>query len=88
MNAIPDLTIGPAALERVNRNASPDTDGYTQTLFEAGAPLSPFHYQLRKGWRVPYLEEKVHQQFRTHIYGWVREFVRRALTADLGGPRG
>ena len=44
--------------------------GYEQTIYEAGAPLSPFHYQLRKAWRVPYLEEKIHEQFRTHIYGW------------------
>ena len=24
-----------------------------------------------QSWRVPYLEEKIHEQFRTHIYGWV-----------------
>lgn len=24
-----------------------------------------------QAWRVPYLEEKIHEQFRTHIYGWV-----------------
>jgi betaine lipid synthase len=24
-----------------------------------------------QNWRVPYLEEKIHEQFRTHIYGWV-----------------
>lgn len=78
LTAIPELTIGPAAIERAN--ASPEAEGYTQTLFEAGAPLSPFHYQLRKAWRVPYLEEKVHQQFRTHIYGWVSSRV--GPTAD------
>ena len=27
----------------------------------------------REAWRVPYLEEKVHEQFRTHIYGWTWE---------------
>lgn len=68
LGAVPEMTLGPAALQL----AAAETDGeYTQTLFEAGAPLSPFHYQLRKAWRVPYLEEKVHQEFRTHIYGWV-----------------
>jgi betaine lipid synthase len=62
--------------------------GWTESIRDVGAPLSPFHYQLRKvswrevidrwqpradckGWRVPYLEEKIHEQFRTHIYGWV-----------------
>lgn len=24
-----------------------------------------------QAWRIPYLEEKIHEQFRTHIYGWV-----------------
>jgi len=37
--SIPDLSLGPAMKVR---------DGYSQTLFDAGAPLSPFHYQLRK----------------------------------------
>jgi betaine lipid synthase len=39
MSVIPDLNLGPAAETK---------HGYSQTLFEAGAPLSPFHYQLRK----------------------------------------
>jgi betaine lipid synthase len=26
-----------------------------------------------QSWRVPYLEEKIHEQFRTHIYGWTWE---------------
>lgn len=37
--SIPDFSLGPAMQSK---------DGYSQTLFEAGAPLSPFHYQLRK----------------------------------------
>ncbi|CAK9784087.1 hypothetical protein CC85DRAFT_58115 [Cutaneotrichosporon oleaginosum] len=68
LGAVPEITLGPAAIERAVAEGE-----YTQTLFEAGAPLSPFHYQLRKAWRVPYLEEKVHQEFRTHIYGWTWE---------------
>ncbi|KAG8984034.1 hypothetical protein FRB93_006827 [Tulasnella sp. JGI-2019a] len=47
-----------------------------QTIYDMGAPLSPFHYQLRKAWRVPYLEEKIHEQFKTHIYGWTWEDPR------------
>ncbi|WWD20259.1 hypothetical protein CI109_104735 [Kwoniella shandongensis] len=56
---MPELNLGPSAVE--------------QTIYEVGAPLSPFHYHLRKAWRVPYLEEKIHEQFRTHIYGWTWE---------------
>ncbi|KAK8849633.1 hypothetical protein IAR55_004968 [Kwoniella newhampshirensis] len=56
---MPELSLGPSLVE--------------QTIHEVGAPLSPFHYHLRKAWRVPYLEEKIHEQFRTHIYGWTWE---------------
>lgn len=42
MTAIPELTIGPSALEKAS------VEGYEMTLHDAGAPLSPFHYQLRK----------------------------------------
>lgn len=59
MLEMPELVLGPSAAQA------------TQTIFEVGAPLSPFHYHLRKAWRIPYLEEKIHEQFRTHIYGWV-----------------
>ncbi|OXG17402.1 betaine lipid synthase [Cryptococcus neoformans Tu401-1] len=61
MLEMPELVLGPSAIQA------------TQTIFEVGAPLSPFHYHLRKAWRVPYLEEKIHEQFRTHIYGWTWE---------------
>ena len=33
------FSLGPSALEK---------DGYVQTIEDVGAPLSPFHYQLRK----------------------------------------
>lgn len=47
LGAVPEMTLGPAALQiAVAENAAEGE--YTQTLFEAGAPLSPFHYQLRK----------------------------------------
>jgi betaine lipid synthase len=71
LTVIPDLTIGPSALERAAIEGEGYGTGYEMTLHDAGAPLSPFHYQLRKAWRMPYLEEKIHQEFRTHIYGWV-----------------
>ncbi|WOO81404.1 uncharacterized protein LOC62_03G004932 [Vanrija pseudolonga] len=71
LKTIPELTIGPSALERAQ--AALENGTHQQTIYEAGAPLSPFHYQLRKSWRLPYLEEKIHQQFRTHIYGWTWE---------------
>jgi betaine lipid synthase len=64
-----DFSIGPSALEKSEVSIS----GWQQTIQDVGAPLSPFHYQLRKAWRVPYLEEKIHEQFRTHIYGWTWE---------------
>lgn len=40
VNAAPDFfSLGPSALEK---------DGYVQTIEDVGAPLTPFHYQLRK----------------------------------------
>lgn len=40
MKGDPDFfSLGPSALEK---------DGYVQTIEDVGAPLSPFHYQLRK----------------------------------------
>ena len=38
---IPDFNLGPSALEKSQH-------GYEQTIYDVGAPLSPFHYQLRK----------------------------------------
>lgn len=36
MLEMPELVLGPSAAQA------------TQTIFEVGAPLSPFHYHLRK----------------------------------------
>lgn len=47
--SIPDLSLGPAMEEK---------EGYSQTLFDAGAPLSPFHYQLRKVRSSPSLQRR------------------------------
>jgi len=38
---IPDFSLGPSLLEN-------GANGLEQTIHEVGAPLSPFHYQLRK----------------------------------------
>ncbi|OCF42021.1 betaine lipid synthase [Kwoniella heveanensis CBS 569] len=73
MFGMPALDLGPSVVKGVNVNSGDDETEMNQTLYDVGAPLSPFHYHLRKSWRVPYLEEKVHEQFRTHIYGWTWE---------------
>ena len=45
LNSIPDFfTLGPSAIEKLDARG----DGMRQTLYDVGAPLSPFHYQLRK----------------------------------------
>ncbi|TFK44649.1 hypothetical protein BDQ12DRAFT_593303 [Crucibulum laeve] len=40
-------------------------------------PLSAFHYQIEKPWRLPYYEQQVHKEFRTFIYSftWEDPFV-------------
>jgi hypothetical protein len=38
-----------------------------RTRADAASPsLSSFHYLIKKPIRVPYMEENVHKQFRTH----------------------
>ncbi|WRT69634.1 uncharacterized protein IL334_006623 [Kwoniella shivajii] len=71
--SMPNLDLGPSAVKPYLELRENDQVVMEQTLVDAGAPLSPFHYHLKKAWRVPYLEEKVHEQFRTHIYGWTWE---------------
>lgn len=74
--AIPDLKLGPSVLPHSPSGSDGGSERpliWEETIQEVGAPLSPFHYQLRKAWRVPYLEEKIHETFRTHIYGWTWE---------------
>lgn len=42
--APPEFSLGPSALEEA---------GWSQSIKDVGAPLSPFHYQLRKvSWRI------------------------------------
>lgn len=43
MQEMPELVLGPSATQA------------TQTIFEVGAPLSPFHYHLRKVGSLFYL---------------------------------
>lgn len=40
--AIPDFSLGPSAM------VHKPIEGFQQTIHDVGAPLSPFHYQLRK----------------------------------------
>ena len=55
---MPELELGPAALE--SKFAEQDKLAF---------PLSSFHYQNRY-WRLPFLEQKEHSDFRTWIYGF------------------
>ncbi|KAF7798762.1 hypothetical protein EIP86_009987 [Pleurotus ostreatoroseus] len=57
---MPELELGPAALA--------GRGGRESLAF----PLSSFHYQNRH-WRLPFLEQKVHSEFRTWIYGFTWE---------------
>ncbi|KAJ3797189.1 hypothetical protein GGU11DRAFT_684206 [Lentinula aff. detonsa] len=36
-------------------------------------PLSSFHYQVNKPWRLPYYEHPVHKEFRTFVYSFTWE---------------
>ncbi|KAE9411149.1 S-adenosyl-L-methionine-dependent methyltransferase [Gymnopus androsaceus JB14] len=36
-------------------------------------PLSSFHYQVNKPWRLPYYQHPVHKEFRTFIYSFTWE---------------
>ncbi|KAJ3713291.1 hypothetical protein C8R42DRAFT_698973 [Lentinula raphanica] len=36
-------------------------------------PLSSFHYQVNKPWRLPYYEHAVHKEFRTFVYSFTWE---------------
>ncbi|KDR80288.1 hypothetical protein GALMADRAFT_92595 [Galerina marginata CBS 339.88] len=36
-------------------------------------PLSSFHYQVKKPWRLPYYEQPIHKEFRTFIYSFTWE---------------
>ena len=81
---MPELELGPAALE--SKLAKQDRLAF---------PLSSFHYQNRF-WRLPFLEQKEHSDFRTWIYGFtVRIYLVFVLCHDIdmvlgsvGRPRG
>ncbi|KAG1745018.1 uncharacterized protein EDB91DRAFT_1271475 [Suillus paluster] len=63
--AIPPLEIGEPAL----KTQASDADA----LITVTPPLSSFHYQLGKPWRLPYYEQAVHKEFRTFIYSFTWE---------------
>jgi betaine lipid synthase len=46
----PDFSLGPSAMEKADRYKGVPEGEYEweQTIRDVGAPLSPFHYQLRK----------------------------------------
>ncbi|KAH7886768.1 hypothetical protein F5I97DRAFT_1927075 [Phlebopus sp. FC_14] len=62
---IPPLEIGKPAFE----HEAPKSD----TVINVSPPLSSFHYQLGKPWRLPYYEQPVHKEFRTFIYSFTWE---------------
>ncbi|KAI0338707.1 hypothetical protein BDW22DRAFT_1415383 [Trametopsis cervina] len=73
---MPELSLGPPIIP-------PSTALITTEKTERGEvergqrggyafPLSSFHYQ-RRHWRVPFLEQKAHGEFRTWIYGFTWE---------------
>lgn len=45
----------------------------TQTVIDISPPLSSFHYQVNKPWRLPYYEHPAHKEFRTFIYSFTWE---------------
>ncbi|KAG6334616.1 hypothetical protein ID866_4477 [Astraeus odoratus] len=66
---IPPLEIGKPALDQPAVRAD--------AVISITPPLSSFHYQLGKPWRLPYYEQPVHKEFRTFIYSftWEDPFV-------------
>ncbi|KAH7928898.1 hypothetical protein BV22DRAFT_1003840 [Leucogyrophana mollusca] len=65
MEHIPPLEIGEAAIELQLEGAA--------TVVNITPPLSSFHYQVGKPWRLPYYEQPVHKEFRTFIYSFTWE---------------
>ncbi|KAG6816964.1 hypothetical protein H0H87_001278 [Tephrocybe sp. NHM501043] len=70
-DSVPPLEIGEPAL---TVNAPVDR---ATVVVDITPPLSSFHYQVNKPWRLPYYEQPVHKEFRTYIYSftWVNDPV-------------
>ncbi|KAG6864791.1 hypothetical protein C0991_007121 [Blastosporella zonata] len=66
-DSVPHLEIGEPALDI---KASPDR---AAVVVDITSPLSSFHYQVNKPWRLPYYEQPVHKEFRTYIYSFTWE---------------
>ncbi|KAJ9102622.1 hypothetical protein QFC19_004731 [Naganishia cerealis] len=61
---LPDMSIGESAWSNmINREEEAGSLAKRRTSLDTA---------LRQ-WRVPYAEQRVHKQFRTHIYGWTWE---------------
>lgn len=86
---LPDLSLGLAALERVEhssqrqrRTSSAHSDSHRVEV-EPDLPLSAFHYGSRQ-YRVPYLDLPVHKEFRTWSMSYP-SLVPRADEATVYG---
>ncbi|KAG6917420.1 hypothetical protein DXG01_002505 [Tephrocybe rancida] len=66
-DSVPPLEIGEPAL------GVQTTTDRAAVVVDITPPLSSFHYQVNKPWRLPYYEQPVHKEFRTYIYSFTWE---------------
>ncbi|KAI0322655.1 hypothetical protein OF83DRAFT_1161041 [Amylostereum chailletii] len=69
----PPLSIGERALESEACAKAAIAEAPEMIVINVTPPLSPFHYQLKHIWRLPYVESPMHSQFRTFIYSFTWE---------------
>ncbi|KAG5716752.1 hypothetical protein E4T56_gene16200 [Termitomyces sp. T112] len=50
-----------------------EMDRSTYVIIDITPPLSSFHYQVNKPWRLPYYEQPIHKEFRTYVYSFTWE---------------
>lgn len=67
-SAVPPLEIGEPVIP-LDKEQSSNHD----MVIDVTPPLSSFHYQLKKPWRLPYYDHPVHKEFRTFIYSFTWE---------------
>ncbi|KAG5642444.1 hypothetical protein DXG03_002791 [Asterophora parasitica] len=65
---VPPLEIGEPIMD-----IGPPTVVDGAVVIDITPPLSSFHYQVNKPWRLPYYEQPVHSEFRTFIYSFTWE---------------
>ncbi|KAG6868937.1 hypothetical protein C0993_007711 [Termitomyces sp. T159_Od127] len=66
-DSITSLEIGEPAIAVVEENKC------GSVVIDVAPPLSTFHYQVSKIWRLPYYEQPFHKEFRTYIYSFTWE---------------